>query len=45
VEEDFFPQPSWMIDAIHQNILPLPGHVMTTNPTTGEMIKRYREGV
>ena len=21
------------------------GHVMTTNPTTGEMIKRYREGV
>ena len=45
VEEDFFPQPSWMIDAIHQNILPLPGHVMSTNPTTGEMIKRYREGV
>ena len=45
VEEDFFPQPSWMIDAIHQNIMPLPGHVMTTNPTTGEMIKRYKEGV
>jgi 2-oxoisovalerate dehydrogenase E1 component len=45
VEEDFFPQPSWMIDAIHQNIMPLPGHVMTTNPTTAEMIKRYREGV
>ena len=45
VEEDFFPQPSWMIDAIHQNILPLPGHVMSTNPTTAEKIKRYREGV
>jgi len=25
--------------------LPLPGHVMTTNPTTAEKIKRYREGV
>jgi 2-oxoisovalerate dehydrogenase E1 component len=45
VEEDFFPQPSWMIDAIHQNIMPLPGHVMSTNPTNAEKIKRYREGV
>ena len=45
VESDFFPQPSWMIDAIHDRILPLPGHQLTTNPTTGELIKRQRGGV
>jgi len=45
VESDFFPQPSWIIDAIHDRILPLPGHQLTTNPTTGELIKRQRGGV
>lgn len=45
VESDFFPQPSWIIDAIHDRILPLSGHQLTTNPTTGELIKRQRGGV
>jgi 2-oxoisovalerate dehydrogenase E1 component len=45
VESDFFPQPSWMLDAIHQRIIPLTGHVMSTNPTTGELIRRHKEGV
>ena len=45
VESDYFPQPEWMIDAIHERILPLSGHQMSTNPTTGELLKRQREGV
>lgn len=27
LEGDFFPQPSWIVDAIHERIVPLPGHV------------------
>ena len=45
VEEDYFPQPSWMIDAIHERIMPLPGHQLTSNPTTGELVHRNREGI
>ncbi len=45
VENDFFPQPSWMLDAIHERIVPLTGHHMTTNPTTGELMRRQRGGV
>jgi 2-oxoisovalerate dehydrogenase E1 component len=26
MEEFFFPQPDWIIDAIHQKIMPLEGH-------------------
>jgi 2-oxoisovalerate dehydrogenase E1 component len=26
-EKSFFPQPSWILDAIHQKIVPLKGHV------------------
>jgi len=45
VEEDFFPQANWMLDAIHERIVPLPGHQVTTNPTTGELKRRNRNGV
>jgi len=45
VEEDFFPQANWMLDAIHERIVPLPGHQVTTNPTTGELLRRNRNGV
>ena len=45
VEEDYFPQPSWMIDAIHERIMPLPGHQLSSNPTTGELVHRNREGI
>ncbi len=45
METDYFPQPEWMIDAIHQRILPLPGHVPTHNYTTGEMLRIARKGV
>jgi len=45
METDYFPQTDWMIDAIHQRILPLPGHVVKHNYTTGEMRRIARKGV
>jgi 2-oxoisovalerate dehydrogenase E1 component len=41
----FFPQPSWILDAIHERLLPLKGHEPTTNQTPGEMVRRARMGV
>jgi len=45
MEKDYYPQADWLIDAIHQRILPLPGHVPTHNYTTGEMLRITRKGV
>lgn len=45
MEDAFFPQPAWILDAIHERIIPLPGHDITTNATSGEMIRRNRAGV
>lgn len=45
VESDFFPQSNWILDAIHQRIVPLPGHQLSTNPTIGETGRRHRSGV
>jgi 2-oxoisovalerate dehydrogenase E1 component len=45
MEEEFFPQPSWLIDLVHERILPLEGHQSSTVQTTGELVRIYREGV
>lgn len=45
LEEFFFPQPEWIIDAIHEKILPLPGHVPTTNFTNQELLRINKLGV
>ncbi len=45
LEDAFFPQAAWILDAIHEQVLPLAGHVMTTNPTCGEIVRRNRLGV
>jgi 2-oxoisovalerate dehydrogenase E1 component len=45
MEPDFFPQKSWILDAIHERILPLPGHGTTSNQTRGEVERRDRAGV
>ena len=45
LEEAFFPQPSWILDAIDAKIVPLPGHVRVTNPTTAEKLRNERRGV
>ena len=45
MEGEFFPQPDWFIDAVHERILPLEGHQPGTVQTMGELIRRNREGV
>ncbi|MGI6173243.1 MAG: alpha-ketoacid dehydrogenase subunit alpha/beta [Christensenellales bacterium] len=45
LEDAFFPQPSWILDAIDAKIVPLKGHVRTTNLTAGEKLRRERQGV
>ena len=45
LEDAFFPQADWIIDAIHERILPLPGHTVSTNQTLNELRRRNRLGV
>lgn len=44
-EKFFFPQPGWIIDAIHQKIVPLEGHVSKQNFTETEMYRLNKLGV
>ena len=41
----FFPQASWILDAIHQQILPLPGYVPGQSWTEAEQMRRAKLGV
>jgi 2-oxoisovalerate dehydrogenase E1 component len=41
----FFPQPDWLLDAVHERILPLKGYRPHTNHTLGELARRSRLGV
>lgn len=45
LEDFFFPQADWIVDAVHEKILPLPGHVATSNFTANEMLRAYGQGV
>ncbi|MCI6291326.1 MAG: thiamine pyrophosphate-dependent enzyme [Eubacteriales bacterium] len=45
LEESFFPQPSWILDAIDAKIVPLKGHVRTTNQTLNQKLINERKGV
>jgi 2-oxoisovalerate dehydrogenase E1 component len=45
LEDYFFPQDSWIIDAIHEKIVPLKNHVTSQNFTAGEQMRRSRLGV
>jgi 2-oxoisovalerate dehydrogenase E1 component len=44
LEEAFFPQPNWWIDAIHERILPLKGHQVSSHQTSGELLRTQRQG-
>jgi 2-oxoisovalerate dehydrogenase E1 component len=44
-EEYFFPQAEWIIDAVHERILPLKGHTPTTVQTGLDMLRKNRLGV
>ena len=45
LESSFFPQPDWFIDAIHEKIVPLKGHICKNNFTDSEQIRRAKLGV
>ncbi|MFA6127981.1 MAG: thiamine pyrophosphate-dependent enzyme [Bacteroidales bacterium] len=45
LENSFFPQPDWLIDAIHERIIPLKGHMVSSNITPNEQIRRNKYGV
>jgi 2-oxoisovalerate dehydrogenase E1 component len=45
MEESFFPQKEWIIDAIHENVRKLPGHVPSTRQGGGDFLERDRVGV
>ncbi len=45
LEEYFFPQPEWFIDAINEKIMPLKGHVSKTNFTPNEQLRTNRLGI
>jgi 2-oxoisovalerate dehydrogenase E1 component len=42
---DFFPQPYWILDAIHERILPLKGHINKTDFSINKSIALNKEGV
>jgi 2-oxoisovalerate dehydrogenase E1 component len=45
LETLFFPQPAWLLDAIHERILPLKGYQPSTNQSLAELSRRAKEGV
>lgn len=45
MENYFFPQPSWIVDAIHEKIVPLKGHVSSTDLSVQKTLHLNREGV
>ncbi len=45
LESLFFPQPAWLVDAVHERIQPLKGHRPATNQTLDELMRRSRHGV
>ena len=45
LEASFFPQVSWLLDAIHERIIPLNGYEPQTNQTLDELIRRNKLGV
>ncbi|MBR6728857.1 MAG: dehydrogenase, partial [Clostridia bacterium] len=45
LDAEFFPQKDWIIDAIHEKILPLPGHVAKRNFTETEQLRKNKLGL
>ncbi|UCC53097.1 MAG: hypothetical protein JSV68_03850, partial [Anaerolineaceae bacterium] len=39
LEDAFFPQKEWIVDAIHEHICPLPGHLPSTVQATDELLQ------
>ena len=44
-DAEFFPQAEWIVDCINDKILPLKGHVSTTNTSDAEALRKAKKGV
>ncbi len=44
-DEFFFPQAGWILDAIHEKLVPLHGHVVENGCTETEAYRRAKQGV
>ncbi len=44
-EHYFFPEKEWIVDAIHQKIMPLKGHTPKHNYTTNEQLRKAKKGI
>ena len=45
LEAMYFPQTSWILDTIHERVIPLKGYTPVTNRTTGELARISRLGL
>lgn len=45
MEEYFFPQPEWILDVIHQKVMPLKNHEIKTDFSDEKMIMQNKSGV
>ena len=45
MEEFFFPQVDWIIDAIHEKIIPLKGHQVKNDLSLRDKLEREKQGV
>ena len=44
-DHEFFPQPSWILDAINEKIMPLKDYKPVTNITEVEQMRKLKKGV
>lgn len=45
LEEAFFPQPEWFLDAINEKIVPLKDYVPVSNMTAAQQVLRAKKGI
>jgi 2-oxoisovalerate dehydrogenase E1 component len=45
LEDYYFPQAAWMVDAVHEKILPLKGHKVSNDFTNEKKIWRAARGI
>jgi len=44
-DKEFFPQPSWILDAVHEKLLPLPGYQAAKSYSSVELMRKAKAGV
>ncbi|HKL31278.1 MAG TPA: hypothetical protein VJ919_02020, partial [Tangfeifania sp.] len=45
LEDYFFPQPGWFVDAIHEKLVPLDGHEPANDFSDEEQLDRNARGI